>query len=69
MANDGTVKIGTELDKSGLSKGLDSSAKETRKTFEELAKESGKTVEELKQDVKRIAENYQKQRCQYPKFL
>ena len=66
MANDGTVKIGTELDKSGLSKGLDSSAKETRKTFEELAKESGKTVEELKQDVKRIAEEYQKQGANIP---
>lgn len=64
--NDGTIRIGTEVDESGLRTGLQNSASSTRKTFEELAKESGKTVEELKADAKRIAEEYQRQGYNIP---
>lgn len=66
MANDGTVKIGTDLDESGLKKGLKSSEKEAKKTWEDLASQSGKTVEELKADAKKIAEEYQKQGMNIP---
>lgn len=66
MATDGTVKIGTKLDESGITTGLKSTEKVARKTFEEIAKESGKTVEELKADIKRIAEEYQRQGYNIP---
>lgn len=63
---DGHVKIGTELDESGLKKDLKSTEKNSKKTFEQLAKESGKTVEELRADAKKIAEAYQKQGINIP---
>lgn len=66
MAYDGTVKIGTELDGSGIKKGLQETEKSAKKTFEELAKESGKSVNELKADAKKIAEEYQKQGYNIP---
>nr|DAU04802.1 MAG TPA: minor tail protein [Caudoviricetes sp.] len=66
MGYDGTVKIGTELDGSGIKKGLQETEKSAKKTFEELAKESGKSVNELKADAKKIAEEYQKQGYNIP---
>ena len=66
MAYGGTVKIGTELDGSGIKKGLQETEKSAKKTFEELAKESGKSVNELKADAKKIAEEYQKQGYNIP---
>ena len=66
MAVDGKVKIGTELDNTGLKKGIQNSEKTIRKSWEELAKESGKTVEELRNDAKKIAEEYQKQGYNIP---
>lgn len=66
MGYDGTVKIGTELDSSGIKKGLQETEKSAKKTFEELAKESGKSVNELKADAKKIAEEYQKQGYNIP---
>ena len=38
MAYDGTVKIGTELDGSGIKKGLQETEKSAKKTFENLQK-------------------------------
>lgn len=66
MANDGHVKIGTELDAKGVLSGLKETEKTTRKTFEDIAKSSGKTVDELKADAKKIAEEYQKQGYSIP---
>lgn len=59
MANDGTVKIGVELDESGLESGLKKSGENMRKSVQDIAKETGKTVDQIKDEVKRLAEQFQ----------
>lgn len=67
MANDGSVKIGVDLDTTNLEKGLNNVAKDNRKTFEQISKDTGKSVEDIKKEVKKLAEEYQKQGMDIPK--
>ena len=66
MANDGSIKIGVDLDTTNLEKGLNNIAKDNRKTFEQISKETGKSVEDIKKEVKKLAEEYQKQGANIP---
>ena len=59
--SDGTIKLGIELDESGLKKDLNNVKKTNKKTFEEMAKETGKSVDEIKAEVKKLAEAYEKE--------
>ena len=64
--SDGSVKISTKLDESGIQSGIKRVNSKIESAFEELSKKSGKTVEELKADAKRIAQEYQKQGYNIP---
>lgn len=61
MANDGSIKIGIDLDTANLEKDLQNVKKNNRKTYEEMARDTGKSVEQIEKEVKKIAEEYQKQ--------
>lgn len=68
MANDGTVKIGTELDDKELLKDLKQVEKSAKKTgekagkaFSEVAQESGKAASEVSSDAKKISKEYSEQ--------
>ncbi len=64
--NDGSIKIGVDLDTTNLEKGLNNVAKDNRKTFEQISKDTGKSVEDIKKEVKKLAEEYQKQGMNIP---
>jgi len=71
--NDGTIKIGTEIDQSGAKSDIkktvqivDSGTASIKKSFAEMAAESGKSVEELKNQAKKLAEEYQRQGLSIP---
>lgn len=65
---DGSLVFDTKIDNSTFKKGIEEQKKSvetvgtvSRKTFSEMSSESEKSVEEIKQDVKKLAEEYQKQ--------
>lgn len=65
---DGSLVFDTKIDNSTFKKGIEEQKKNvekvgtvSRKTFSEMSSESGKSVEEIKQDVRKLAEEYQKQ--------
>ena len=47
--SDGSIKIGTELDTTGIEKGLNTAKNQNRRTFEQMAKDTGKSVEEIRE--------------------
>lgn len=70
---DGKVVIETDLDNSGIEKGIKESkssiekgTKSMKVSFEELARQSGKSVEELKNKARELAAEYQKQGVNIP---
>ena len=60
--SDGSIKIGTELDTTGIEKGLNTVKNQNRRTFEQMAKDTGKSVEEIRElfhkTVERIKKEY-----------
>ena len=60
--SDGSIKIGTELDTTGIEKGLNTAKNQNRRTFEQMAKDTGKSVEEIRElfhkTVERIKKEY-----------
>ncbi|MBS5794826.1 MAG: phage tail tape measure protein [Clostridiales bacterium] len=60
--SDGSIKIGTELDTTGIEKGLNTVKNQNRRTFEQMAKNTGKSVEEIRElfhkTVERIKKEY-----------
>ena len=60
--SDGSIKIGTELDTTGIEKGLNTFKNQNRRTFEQMAKDTGKSVEEIRElfhkTVERIKKEY-----------
>lgn len=60
--SDGSIKIGTELDTTGIEKGLNTIKNQNRRTFEQMAKDTGKSVEEIRElfhkTVERIKKEY-----------
>lgn len=66
MANDGTVKIGVELDQSGLEQDIKKSGDTMRKSIQQVAQETGKSVDEIKAEIKKLAEEFQKSGSSIP---